>query len=323
MLPSTEREVVQFEIQLDIDPPGRLGPLADIAELLIKRVADGECVTSIDNGRLLIGISDARFVKVDGDRRGGLALLFDITDPTASVAANKHMKTRATRHFERLPDEGRAVSAHMLLRLEPSTYGSNRYRALLETAVGLGRSRVGPHLQRQIKAIFKDHDIKVENADGDLQKAQPAVQMHTVHRDRLRSSMEDVELSEVVLIQPKPPKGAFDPPDIVRVQRHEMRLKVDMPPTMTALQALDRLRPWAKKQGFEQVYVRWKPRAGTAEAIEGPSDLSHNRAKIDLNNKDFGETLFARRHFVTLSGDMTDCVDSLRDDMVGEMAALI
>jgi hypothetical protein len=323
MLPSTEREVVQFHIELETDPPGRLGSLQEIGELLIKRVEQGLCVTPIENERTLIAISDARFVEVGGNSKGGLALLFDLVDPQASIAANRHMTTRELRHFIKKDGEGRAVSAHMLLKLTPATTGGKVYQALLENAVGLGRSRVGPHLQRQVKQLFKDHEVTVEDADGAQQIARPAVRMNAVYNDKLKSTINDAELSEVKLVQTDVSEGAFDPPDIAKVQRREMRLKLDVPMHMSAKAALDTITPWAKKQGFQELHVRWRPKPESEASLGGAVANLHNRAKIDLNNADIGEALCARRHFVTLDSDMSDCVEKIRDDMVSAMAALI
>lgn len=322
MLPSNEREVVQFDIRLEIDPPGRLdGIITEISELLINRVTSGQSISLIDNERLQIGISDAKFVRLNGNEKGGLALLFDLADPMASIAAHRHMPSRKVRTFERQDGEGRAVSAHMLMDLTPKASG--RYRALLETSIGLGRSRITPHLQRQFKAVFAEGEIQVENADGDLVKAVPKLDMFAVFSDKLKSGMRDAEIAEVVLIQSKIARESFDPPDIATVKRREMRLKINKPPQMSAEEALKAIVPWAKKNEFEQIYVRWRKPSETEENLSAAAGAKYNRAKIDLANQDVGETLFSRRHFVTLDAEMTDCVEKIREDMIGCMATLI
>lgn len=227
---------------------------------------------------------------LDGDERGGLVLLFDLVDPLASIAANRHMQSRKVRVFQREEGEGRAVSAHMLVNLTAKQSG--RYSALLETSIGLGRSRITPHLQRQFKAIFADSDIKVENADGDLVKAVPKIELFAVFSDKLKSGIRDAEIAEMVLIHAAVAKEAFDPPDIATVKRREMRLKINKPPHMTAQQAIQSVVPWAKSQGFEQLYVRWKKPVSDEDGLSASAGAKYNRAKIDLANQDVGETLF-------------------------------
>lgn len=248
-------------------------------------------------------------------------MLFDLVDPLASTAANRNMETRKVRLFEKHEGEGRAVSAHMLLALD-SPDRSNRYKALLEVAVGLGQSRIKPHLQRVLKRIFDEQGYEVEDADGNRVPARPAFNMNAVHKDRLKEEIGDAEISELVLIHASVPKGEFDAPGVVKVTRREMRLKVEKSMAHKAEVVLKALKPWAKDQGYDQVYIRWR-RAEEETLGRSDSSQGYNRATIDLQNADIGETLFARRHFVTLREEMVDCSESLRDDMVAAMVELL
>ena len=320
MNPGNEREVVQFTVNLSTTPPGRFSDIDDLALAIVSDAKAGICVAGIDNGRLQIGLSDAKIVKL-GDGSNALAMLFDIVDPNASIAANRHMRTRKVRAFAKEEGEGRAVSAHMLLALKP-VQDTNRFNALLEVSLGLGQSRVKPHLQRTIRRIFNEKGYEVEDADGHWVKAQPTFGMEAVRSDRLKQEIEAAEISELVLVQDAVPKGDFDPPEVIDVSRREMRLRVNKSMASQAKHVLESIRPWAREQGYEQVLVRWKRRADETH-LEGSSKASYNRAKIDLRNQDIGETLFARRHFVSLENDMIDCVEEIREDMIKAMITLI
>ena len=221
MTPNNEREVVQFTVHLNTTPQGRFGDIEDLAEQIVDDAKSGICVKLIDAGRLQIGLSDAKVVKLpDGGK--ALAMLFDLTDPNASVAANRHMQTRKIRTFDKEEGEGRAVSAHMLLALNPID-NSNRFRALLEGSIGLGQSRVKPHLQRIIRRIFSEKGYMVEDADGNEVVAQPSFGMFAVRSDRLKQEIEAAEIAELVLIQASVPQGEFDPPDVIDVRRRGNR----------------------------------------------------------------------------------------------------
>lgn len=320
MTPGTEREIVQFTVHLNTTPPGRFSDLDELAHQIWHDAKAGLCVSPIDNGRLQIGLSDAAIVDLKGGTKG-LAMLFDLIDPEASVPANRHMKTRKLRTFDKEQDEGRAVSAHLLLELAPID-DSNRFRALLEVSLGLGQSRVKPHLQRIIRRIFQERDFRVEDADGNLVPATPTFGMHAVRSDKLRQDIENAEISELVLIQASVPKGDFDPPEVIDVSRREMRLKVEKSMVGEVAKVLNAIKPWAKEQGYDQVYVRWK-RCADESDLEGKSKSAYDRAKIDLRNQDIGETLFAKRHFVSLDSEMNDCVETLRDDVLEAMIGLI
>jgi hypothetical protein len=248
-------------------------------------------------------------------------MLFDLADPFSSVAVNRNMETRAVRRFDKRRGEGRALSAHMVMALQNAD-GTNRYKALVEVAAGLGQSRIKPHLQRVLRRIFEEREYKVEDADGKWVPARPQFEMEAVHKDKLREDIGAAEISELVLIQAGVPQGEFDAPGVVKVTRREMRLKVDKTMVDRAEDVLRTLKPWAKDQGYNQVYVRWR-RSDAEMPKRRDSSLRYNRATIDLQNADIGETLFARRHFVTLNEEMVDCTESLRDDMVAAMVELL
>lgn len=316
MTPASEREVVQFTISLNTSPLGRFDDIEPLAEQIVHDVRSGMCVAAIEAERMQIGLSDAQIIKLpDGGK--ALAMLFDLTDPFATVPANRHMRTRKVRLFDKEQDEGRAVSAHMLMALTPMD-GSRRYRALLEHSIGLGQSRIKPHLQRVLRRIFEVQGYTVEDADGRNVAAKPVFGMEAVRSDKLEESIERAEISELVLIHTGVPKGEFDAPDVVQVTRREMRVKVARTFTGEFMKVLKAIKPWATENHYNQVYVRWK-RQPDERALEGTSKVQYNRATIDLRNADFGETLFAKRHFITLDRDMVDCVETLRDDMIGKM----
>lgn len=320
MTPASEREVIQFTVSLNTNPVGRFNDIEPLAEQIVHDAKLGNCVALIDAARMQIGLSDARIVRLPSGEKA-LAMLFDLTDPFATVPANRHMRTRAVRLFEKQEDEGRAVSAHLLMALR-SIDGSRRYRALLEHSLGLGQSRIKPHIQRILRRIFDEQGYTVEDGDGRDVPAKPVFGMDAVRSDRLEESVADSEISELVLIHSSVPKGQFDSPDAVRVIRREMRVSVAKTMTHRFMDVIDAIRPWARESGYNQVYVRWRRRSDEA-ALETRSKVQYNRATIDLRNADLGETLFAKRHFVTLDHDMVDCVESLRDDMIDRMIQLL
>lgn len=321
MLPNNEREVVHFNFALRTEPPSKYSSLREIAEMLVDEVSKTRCTQKIESETILIAISDAQFVDIDGEKDAGLALLFNVADPNASVATNYDMTSHATRDFDFENDEGRGKSAHLLLRLDPTTPGTPNFNALLERAIGLGQSRVRPHLQRVISKLFKEHGWVVEDDNGDEKRLHPKVAMEAVRRDRFSDEDKVSEIAELVFIDAQIPESDFDAPEFAKVTKREMRVKVDQPIGMSVSETISALNPLAKENGFHQVFVSWKRRKGS-ETEDMPAS-ARNRATIELENADFGEALFAKRHFVTLDEAMSDCVTRLSQDMIDKMAALI
>lgn len=317
-----ERQVVFFDLAIGTSPPGRLPSMSDIARFLIERVQAGHCTRVIEGERYLIGITQAELVPL-ADGGEALAMLFVFADPDAADPANMHLQTRIVRRFAKEDGEGRAVSAHALMDLAPRQYGGHIFRVLLEGADRLGKTRVRSHLQAQFKAIFKDKEITVETADGEDAPAKPKLDLDAVAGDRLRAGMRDGTLKEVRLIDAAAKDRGFDAPPPIQVRRREMALKVDVPAGKTIEETLKLVKPWARENGFEEMYVRWvreRPEDADGEAI---APLQPERAKINLAQEDIGETLYAKKEFVSLAAPLGDLCDDLSDEMVRAMAALL
>jgi len=315
-----ERQIVYFDLTINTDPPGRIYDPQEVAKYLVERVEADLCVRRIEADRYMLSIARAR-IEQDADGHSVLAMLFIFADPDAADAANMHLETRAVRLFEKLDGEGRAFSAHAVMDLRPRV--GNTFRVLLENAERLGKTRVQQMLHREIKQVFKDKEITVADADGEDVPAKAAVSLSTVASERLRAGVQAGTLSEVRLIDAIVDDQGFDAPAGVEVRRREMSLKVDVPVGQQIVDFLAELRPWGLRQGFDKMYVEWK----TPVADEGDEMLAlrtrTERAKIDLAQADVGETLFARKEFVTLEQRLNELSVEISDELLGKMIALL
>ncbi|WP_267397140.1 MULTISPECIES: hypothetical protein [unclassified Sphingomonas] len=315
------RQVVFFDLNLATSPPGKLPAMGDLARFLKERVDADLCVRLIEAERYLIGITRARIVK-KANGAEALALLFVFVDPDAADPANMHLHTREVRRFAKQAGEGRAISAHVLVDLEPRVYGGAIFRVLLENADRLGKTRVRAELQREMREVFRDKEITVENIDGDDVAAAPKIDMSAVAGDRLRQGITQGTLKELKLIDAKAIERGFDAPEPVKVQRREMSLKVQIPPGQRLEDVLEAIKPWARANDFEEMYVRWVP--AIEEGPMGPRPPQEaERAKINLAQEDIGETLYARKEFVQLAEPLSDLCDDLSNELVDAMKGLL
>lgn len=315
------RQVVFFDLNLTTSPAGALPPAAELAGYLKERVDAGLCVRLIEAERYLIGIVEAEIVQKPGGGQA-LALLFVFADPDAADPANMHLHTREVRRFAKQAGEGRAVSAHVLIDLQPRVFGGSIFRVLLENAERLGKTRVRSELQREFKQVFADKEITVENVDGDDVSATPKIDMSAVAGDRLRQGVANGTLKEVRLIDARAIDRDFDAPEPVQVRRREMTLKVEVPLGQRVEDVLEAIKPWARANDFQEMYVRWVPAIeGDADAVRPPREAE--RAKINLAQDDIGETLYARKEFIALETPLGDLCDELSDDLVGAMVEML
>lgn len=211
------RQVVFFDLTLDTSPPGRLPAMDEVAQFLIERINAGLCSRMVERERFLISIEKGQIVrKADGSP--ALALLFIFVDPDAADPANMHLHTKRVRWFEKLEGEGRAISAHALLDLNPRIEGGRIFRVLLEHAERLGKTRVRGEIQSHIKQVFKDKEITVETVDGEDVVARPNVELYAIANERLRAGISEGTLQEVKLIDTHVPEGGFDAPEPVVIK---------------------------------------------------------------------------------------------------------
>ena len=316
-----ERQIVYFDLTLNTNPPGRLPAMTELARYLKERVDADFCTSLIESERYLISITQARMLrKANGG--AALGLLFAFADPDAADPANMHLETREVRFFDKLEGEGRAVSAHAVMDLEPRFVGDQVFRVLLENADRLGKTRVKQMLARQFAQVFKDKELTVENRDGAEVRARPTVDLSAVASDRLKQGLKNGRLKEVKLIDSTLHEDGFDAPEAVEIRRREMSLKVDVPAGKTITDALETIRPWAREKGFDRMYVEWE-RAKEPGAEQTLSRSASERAKIDLAQADIGETLFAKKEFVTLECSLPDLCQDFSDELLDAMLAIL
>lgn len=317
-----ERQVVFFDLTLDTTPPGRLPPMNEVAEFLIERIEAGLCSRLVERDRYLISIEQGRIVR-KADGAPALAMLLIFADPDAADPANMHLRTKRVRRFEKEEGEGRAISAHVLMDLTPRHENGRIFRVLLEHAERLGKTRVRVEIQNHVKQVFKDKEITVETVDGDDVVARPSVQLHAIANERLRAGMADGTLQEVRLIDTHVPEGGFDAPDPVEIKRREMALKVQVPMGQRVDDVLNAIRPWARAQGFHEMYVRWMPANDHEALAPGASQRKPQAAKINLAQDDIGETLYARKEFVVLEEALSDLSTEISDELIDAMLRML
>jgi len=153
--------------------------------------------------------------------------------------------------------------------------------------------------------------------------ARPSVDLFAVASDRLRNGVQAGTLKGITLIDTRNVERDFDAPQSVEVQRREMKLKVSMPAGMAITTMLQRIKPWATGQGFDVMNVEWQPQAATADGGAEARRQPPEHAKINLAQEDIGETLFAKKEFVTLAADMTDLNTDFNDELLAAMVAIL
>src|SRR5690349_6653268 len=147
MLGAWERWIFIYDIMLTPLPEGApLIPLRSIIEQLVPRYERGESVKLLNRETAAIRIQQLRI----HEQSSTTQLLINYADTQAVDPVFGHLETGELRLEPKLEGEGIAVSAHMLISLEPHPT-SGTYLVALEDVPGVGRSKLAPFLTSEFK----------------------------------------------------------------------------------------------------------------------------------------------------------------------------
>jgi hypothetical protein len=187
----------------------------------------------------------------------------------------------------------------------------------------LGKIRIRTELQNNFRKVFEDKEITVEDVNGEEVKARPKIDLDAIASDRLRQGIAEGTLKEVKLIDTSAIAADFDAPDPVKIRRREMALKVEVPFGQQVAEVLEAIKPWAREQGFNEMYVQWVPAAALDDEDERGVANEPQKAKINLAQDDIGETLYARKEFVELANPHGDLSTEISEEMIGGMLRML
>lgn len=252
MLELLSRWVLHLEILVNSHP--QEAPtlwLRDEMGTLFEAVEVGEAVQLVRNDTAAIRLRDIRHDKANEV----LVLLFNYSDKNISDPAFENLETGDLRIEPKLEGEGVAVSAHMAIDLRPTAAGVSSYRAVLEDATGIGRSKIQPFLTYLFR---KGARIQWAGPDGKVRKCRPIFEILGRQSDTLRNDLQEGRLSMIELVQVHPDGDGFDEDAGVRVESRTLKLVVDQGGIgEQAVDLLNRVRGRARALGYPNMRVRW------------------------------------------------------------------
>lgn len=316
MKSETQRQVAYFDLDIASDTPGVVLPIDDLAQKIVERVESGDAWADIEGGRLHFRFLDARVCHTAAGQ-ACLALLALCADKEGADPALWNSRAKVIKQLSKGEDDANASTAHIVIRLSPIRLGGITFPGLMEIANNVGQSRFRGHLAREIRTIINNEGWEVRRENKPPLKLKSKIALNLVANDKLKREANAGRIRSVVLYDTKASSKDFDPPEGMTPTRREMRLRLDGHDGESPLETLQRLKPWAKDQGFNKIYVQWeRPQETAAEGLITDETAS---ATIDLSLQDIGEMLFAKRVFVALEQKLGEAQSALHEELLTKM----
>lgn len=140
------------------------------------------------------------------------------------------------------------------------------------------------------------------------------VELHGHASQTLKESLATGRLLHVELIDFVEADLGFDEAVFIKEVRRNLNMSVSKDlPDGEALSFVEKVKAWAKGQGYDAMRVRWKD----------PETVKPQTAKIDTSKQDAGDAFFIRTAEVKFSTPLADISETISDELVNEMGNLL
>jgi hypothetical protein len=306
MLDQHERWVHFYTLTLQsipLDAPNYT--LSECVELLRKRFLDDNCYKLLERNTACIRITDLKF----NQSKTVAAFLLQYSDSKVSDPAFSHLDTGKLREEPKLEGEGVAVSAHAILHMNPIAGKRNEFLFLLEDSPGLGRTKLVPFLNSQIKLVLtRDY---IDPADGKKKVCWPNMELGHHISQTLREDLIDGELRFLELIKDVNVKELDEDPHVKRL-RSTVQVKVT-PKTYgdEAIGFINRIKNKYAKDGYADMKVVYRRPEGKQRTVD-----------VSTFREDAGDVLFGKMEVFTSKEKLPQCAKDINVDVYKSMLKL-
>lgn len=309
MLDLWKRWVQFHELYIKSNPEE--APLIDLQTLVphwLTRIKAQEAVKLINKESAAVRIVDAKH-----DKQGKfLALLLQYTDKNVTDPAFSHLETGELRVEPKLDGEGIAVSAHVLICLEPHDPEKMLYQFLLEEVPGLGRSRVSDFIYSELRTIADGLFDYPDPDNGFKQKSYlPAAEILGTPSKKFTDEIEaGCEVRGIELVKFAQGTTKIDEEGFYTETSRILKL---IPAKDAPLEGImSRVKKLAKKDGYADIKFRYKHPGGKQKTATMNGTLS-----------DTVDTLVLRTEEIKSDEMLAQCSKELVANFVKEMKRLL
>ena len=309
MLDLFERWVQYHELHIDSEPVHAPPiPLSSLLPHLQLRIKADQCIKLIKKETAALKIADIHHDK----KRKIAVLLVQYADMNVSDPSFMHLKKGRLRGVPKLEGEGVAVSAHVAISLEPHGDFGVRYRLLLEEVIGLGRSRLDPFIKSELKEAAKGNFEFEDIEDNNRTKNRlPAAKIEGTPDKSLMMDIEEGSvLQGIELVKLNSKTTEFDEDGYYTEESRTIKLAPD--PKVNFVDLIKRLRPKAKKLGYQNIRLRYRHGAGKQKT-----------AAMGTTEQDLADVLVLRTEKIRADEVLAQCAEEIVPSISAKMVGLL
>ncbi len=240
-----------------------------------------------------------------------IAMLLEYSNSKASDPVFSKLKSSGLRSEPKQDGEGIAVSAHAVLRLEPTEEGGQEFLFLLEEVPGLGRTNIENFVQTLFKGIMKQRlYFKDEEFNGKTRSYHPKIRILATPSKTFQDELQGAHIDGLELVERIQVKH-FDEDNYYEEVVKTLRLKV-VDHNGEDPNVLRKLMRKAKKEGYDNVKIRYKKNGGKRKT-----------AVMGTDTDDVKDALVGRVEYIEHTPGLAQCSDKIVTSYAAKIIGLL
>jgi hypothetical protein len=251
-----------------------------------------------------------------------LILLMQLADLNIADPAFANLQTGTMRTVAKGPNEGVAVSAHVVIGLTPEVEGktpgsASHYPMLIEEVPRLTRLQVSSLLRQELKKASKDAGFEYEIAPRQKRALRVKSEVQGVPADLFNNELSDAVLRGVELVTYEKVGDGLDDEITLKERKRSLLLKPAEPASGSKIDAIYQFaRKVARKEGYKSLRLLYE--RGDGRDRTAALDVQAEGATDHLAN-----ALTRCEYLNGFKPPLLQCAPELRKDFVARMLKLM
>lgn len=290
-------------------------PIDELLSGLLARYNNDECVKELDSNTATIRIK--RLIHSPGTK--ALTMLFQLADQKVADPSFAHLKTGKARRVKKNQDEGGAVTAHVVIDLNPDVEGQAKgstyqYRMMIEEVPRLSRLHITSLLHQELKAASKAAGLTYEPQQGKTHtvraKADIEGEVADLDEELFNGTVRGVELYSYEQVG-----DGLDDEYKLKERRRSLILRPAEPATGSKIQAF---LTWARQQGKKEKLSKMRLRYERSDGKERTAALAVGLDQ-DHQSEKIANALTRCQYLKGFEPPLEQCEDDIRPDLARRM----
>ncbi len=290
-------------------------PIDDLLSGLLARYNSDESFKELDGNTATIRIK--RLDYSPGTK--ALTLLFQLADQKVADPSFAHLKTGLARRVKKRTNEGGAVTAHVVIDLEPDVEGQAKgstyqYRMMIEEVPRLSRLHITSLLHQELKAASKAAGLTYEPQEGKKltvrAKADIEGEVADLDEELFNGTVRAVELYSYEQVG-----DGLDDEYKLKERRRSLILRPAEPATGSKIEAFLR---WAQLEGKKEKLGGMRLRFSRADGKERTAALAVATDQ-DHQVERIANALVRCKYLKGFDPPLEQCEDEIRSDLALRM----